>query len=124
MNLRHKETAQQIFLWYSVRRCKSAITTTATTRDDFQTLIVLVAVFFCFSQLFPAVCFCLKSLDVDTAEKIILWSESATILNSSINLFIYTVVSLSFRRAFQRLLKRIFCDRERELINSITIELT
>ena len=92
----------------------------SAVRDDFQKLVAIVALVFCVNQLVVAVFYgFLLSVDsqdfVVTYRRVFPGARLATILNSSVNLFIYLLASNSFRVAFCDVFKDIVSCRLRSL---------
>ena len=75
---------------------------TRTADDDFQKLVALVALLFCFCKFMAAVHLVrvLVLEDKLSARESFYWGTAFAILNSSVNLFIYLIASRNFRNAF------------------------
>ena len=79
--------------------------------DDFQRLVALVALVFCFTHLFSAIIWGIIVFVDDNfyaVRYLILWSLNATIFNSTANFFIYIASSTLFRQNFVAMVEPIW----------------
>ena len=79
----------------------SAISASKVVEDDFQKLVALVAFVFCCSRMTSAIVaeYILERVDEDqrVVRQTYFWSVFGTVLNSSVNIFVYLFASTTFR---------------------------
>ena len=100
-------------------------TRASTSKDDFQTLVLLVAFIFCACHLMGVIFFSFRLTSVFTTKTTMIlafWLDTAMLFNSAVNFLVYVAASRSFRRAFVQYVNQVVRrDVSRETQTQLTV---
>ena len=98
----------------------SVARSSTTTKDDFQIMVVVVALVFCACHALSIARFSLYLQNNPDHVRVIPWIDYATLVNSSVNPLIYFTVSRSFRRSLVGLGKLLVSKLRQEYATEVS----